>query len=64
MFATDAAVELTAEGMPFRAAYRKLKEEPDQGSERSPEASLQDRISPGASGDLRLDELRARLARR
>lgn len=62
MFATDAAVELSGEGMPFRSAYRKIKEQPDRTAGRSPEDSLRQRVSPGGAGDLRLDEIRRRLA--
>lgn len=64
MFATDAAVELAAKGMPFRTAYRKLKQEPDRAMGRNPEDSLRQRVSPGAAGDLRLEALRRRLADR
>lgn len=65
MFATDHAIELTAQGVPFREAYRRVKsaldQEPDGCDGRSARASLDDRVSPGAPGDLRLDALRDRL---
>jgi argininosuccinate lyase len=61
MFATDRAVELAREGLPFRDAYRKVAEEPHELSGRTPEASLAARVSPGAPGDLMLAQLRARL---
>lgn len=63
LYATDRAVELTREGVPFRDAYRQAAAEmplyKTQG--RSPEQSLRDRVSLGAPGNLGLDRLRARL---
>jgi len=62
MYATDVAVEAAARGVPFREAYRKAAESAAAAGEgRTPEASLAARVSPGASGDLRLDVLRERL---
>lgn len=67
MFATDAAVDLAAEGVPFRSAYRQVKDSlvgvDDDVRETAPEESLARRVSPGAAADLRLDEIRRRLAR-
>ena len=60
MYATDAAIEAAAAGMPFRDAYRQAAEGGAGGS-RTPPASLAARVSPGGAADLRLDELRARL---
>lgn len=60
MFATDLAVDLARQGMPFRDAYR-LAADPARWPEGDPEASLRARVSPGAAGDLRLDLLRTRL---
>jgi argininosuccinate lyase len=61
MYATDIAIEQAAAGVPFREAYRRAAQSIDGGtSARTPEASLEVRTSPGAAGDLRLDELRAR----
>ncbi|HET7358867.1 MAG TPA: argininosuccinate lyase [Rhodanobacteraceae bacterium] len=63
MYATDVAIEQAAAGVPFRDAYRAAAAEVDAaGQGRTPEASLEARTSPGAGHDLRLDELRARLA--
>ncbi|HXD84263.1 MAG TPA: argininosuccinate lyase [Rudaea sp.] len=63
MYATDAAIEQAAAGMPFREAYRTAAESAQSaGQGRSPEQSLAVRASPGAAANLRLDELRARLA--
>ena len=62
MYATDMAIEAAVAGVPFRDAYRQAAQHADApGAPRSPEASLAARVSPGAAGDLRLDELRARL---
>ncbi|MET0229441.1 MAG: argininosuccinate lyase, partial [Rhodanobacteraceae bacterium] len=63
MYATDVAVEAAVRGVPFREAYRSAANAVDQAGEgRTPEASLAARVSPGASGNLRLDALRVRLA--
>ncbi|MGM0556895.1 MAG: argininosuccinate lyase [Myxococcota bacterium] len=61
MYATDRAVELTSEGVPFREAYKQVAGELDALGNRSPEDSLDARTSPGACADLRLDELEERL---
>ncbi|MBS0557300.1 MAG: argininosuccinate lyase [Proteobacteria bacterium] len=62
MYATDAAIEQAASGVPFRDAYRAAAEEAAAaGQGRTPEQSLAARVSPGAHADLRLDELRQRL---
>ncbi|HJU07701.1 MAG TPA: argininosuccinate lyase [Rhodanobacteraceae bacterium] len=62
MYATDAAIEQAAGGVPFREAYHAAAEMAEaSGQDRTPEASLAARVSPGAHADLRLDELRARL---
>ncbi|MEP7097466.1 MAG: argininosuccinate lyase [Dokdonella sp.] len=63
MYATDVAIEQAAAGVPFREAYRHAAETvANSGQGRSPESSLAARVSPGANADLRLDELRERLA--
>jgi argininosuccinate lyase len=62
MYATDVAIEQAAAGVPFREAYKLAAQGIDSAGEgRTPEASLAARVSPGAAGDLRLDEMRARL---
>jgi argininosuccinate lyase len=61
MYATDRAIELTASGMPFREAYRKVGMELDQLEAQSPAASLAARTSLGGCANLGLDRLRARL---
>jgi argininosuccinate lyase len=62
MYATDVAIEQAAAGVPFREAYRQAAQAADASAGvRTPEASLDARVSPGGAGDLRLEELRARL---
>lgn len=64
MYATDVAVEAAIAGVPFREAYKAAAAQTDAaGQGRTPEGSLAARTSPGAAVDLRLDELRERLAR-
>ncbi|MEN1940868.1 argininosuccinate lyase [Luteimonas sp. MJ246] len=60
MYATDLAVDMAREGLPFREAYRQAAD-PARWAEGDPAASLAARTSPGAAGDLRLDALRLRL---
>ncbi|MGO4699779.1 argininosuccinate lyase [Dyella sp. 2RAB6] len=63
MYATDVAIEQAAAGVPFRDAYRAAADAAASAGEgRTPEDSLAARVSPGAGNDLRLDELKARLA--
>jgi len=61
-FATDRAVTLAAEGVPFRDAYRQLANDIDELEVGDADASIAARISPGAPGALRLAQLRARLS--
>jgi len=60
MYATDLAIDLARDGVPFRDAYRQASD-PARWEEGDPEASLAARVSPGASGRPDLDVLRARL---
>jgi argininosuccinate lyase len=60
LYATDLAVELARQGMPFREAYRQAAD-PGRWQAGDPEASLAARTSPGAAGDPRLAMLRERL---
>ncbi len=63
MYATDVAIEAAIAGVPFRDAYRAAAESASEaGQGRTPESSLSARVSPGSGADLRLDELRQRLA--
>ena len=61
MYATDLAVDMAREGLPFREAYRQAAD-PARWAEGDPAASLAARVSPGAAGQLGLDVLCARLA--
>jgi argininosuccinate lyase len=63
MFATDAALGQAARGVPFRQAYLDAKKNLEELGAPEPEASLEQRVSPGACGDLRLDSIRRRLQR-
>jgi len=60
MYATDLAVDLARQGVPFRDAYRQAAD-PACWGQGDPEASLAARSSPGGAGDMRLGELRSRL---
>ncbi len=65
MLATDRAIELVNQGVPFRQAYQQVAEQLQRLSEQDIEQaaihSIAERVSPGASGHLRLDLLHARL---
>ncbi|MCC6507168.1 MAG: argininosuccinate lyase, partial [Aquimonas sp.] len=54
MYATDLAVDLARQGMPFRDAYREAAN-PARWAEGDSQVSLQARVSPGAAANLRLD---------
>src|SRR5688500_16235921 len=60
MYATDLAVDLARQGVPFRDAYRQAAD-PTRWTQDDPGASLAARVSPGAAGDAQLDTLRQRL---
>jgi argininosuccinate lyase len=62
MYATDVAIEKARDGVPFREAYRDAVAIGAELADRSPEASLAARVSPGACADLRLEVLKQRLA--
>jgi argininosuccinate lyase len=62
LHATDRANELVGQGQPFREAYRQAAAELDELADRSPEASLEARVSPGGCANLLLERLQARLA--
>ena len=62
MFATDLATAQAASGVPFRQAYRAAKKALASMSEADIAGSLEQRLSPGACGDLQLDRIEARLA--
>ncbi|MEM1347121.1 MAG: argininosuccinate lyase [Myxococcota bacterium] len=62
LHATDRAVELALEGVPFRDAYRRVGDSLGDLAHREASASLGARTSPGAAADLMLDVLSERLA--
>ena len=61
LHATDRALELVQQGVPFREAYRQAAAEIPQLSARTPEGSLRARRSLGAAGNLALERLEERL---
>jgi argininosuccinate lyase len=60
MCATDLALDLARQGVPFREAYRQAAD-PARWAALDPSASLDARVSPGSGGQLGLEVLRARL---
>jgi len=60
MYATDLAIDLARDGVPFRDAYRQAAD-PARWTTGDPDASLAARVSPGGSADLRLGVLHQRL---
>ncbi len=61
LFATDLTTDLAKQGIPFREAYRKVAQSLAEVQASDLQTILQARVSPGASGNLYLDELAARL---
>jgi len=61
MYATDLALEQTTRGVPFRTAYLDAKQKLDALPAPDAAASLAQRVSPGACGNLLLDRIRQRL---
>ncbi len=61
MYATDLAVDLARQGVPFRDAYKQAAD-PALWGQGDPQRSLAARVSPGAAADPRLHVLRERLA--
>ncbi|MDX1625086.1 MAG: argininosuccinate lyase [Wenzhouxiangellaceae bacterium] len=59
--ATDRANELVGRGETFRDAYRQAAEELDALGDRTPEQSLEARISPGGCANLLIDRIGERL---
>jgi argininosuccinate lyase len=59
IFATDRALELVKQGMPFRDAYRQVGANLEQLPPMDPVEAIRRRTSTGTSGNLRLDVPRA-----
>jgi argininosuccinate lyase len=62
VFATDAAYDLVAQGVPFRDAYRRVAANLGALASVDPGPALAARTHQGASGNLGLDQLGERLA--
>ncbi len=63
IYATDRALEMVAEGIPFRDAYREVGRSLDSLSRRDPVESISRKTSTGTTGNLRLDVPREALGR-
>lgn len=61
MYATDRAMELVGEGVPFRDAYRQALDNKEELARRQAGDSIRQRISAGAPGKLCLSVLQERL---
>jgi len=61
MYATDLAIELSAQNIPFRNAYQQVANSYDELEKRQPIDSLKARVSPGGCANLMLDEIEERL---
>ncbi len=59
IYATDAALELVAQGMPFRDAYKEVGLNLDQLKARNPESTINAKTYTGTTGNLGLDQARA-----
>jgi argininosuccinate lyase len=55
VFATDEALRLVVEGVPFRDAYRRVAASLNSLQAADPRASIAQRTHAGAPGNLRLD---------
>jgi len=60
IFATDRALELVAEGTPFRDAYREVAANLDALADRDPVENLRSKTLQGGPGNLGLDTVEAR----
>ncbi len=56
IYATDAALELVAQGMPFRDAYREIGLNLDKLKAMDPDEVIRKKTHTGATGNLRLDK--------
>ena len=61
MYATDLAIELSQQNIPFRTAYQQVANSYDELENRTPLDSINARVSIGACRELRLDKIRQRL---
>ena len=58
IYATDAALELVAQGMPFRDAYKEIGLNLDKLKAMDPDEVIRKKTHTGATGNLRLDKAR------
>ncbi len=61
MYATDLAIELSEQNIPFRTAYKQVAENQQALESRKAIDSINQRISPGGCADLMLEEMQRRL---
>ncbi len=61
VFATDRALELVADGVPFRDAYMRVKAEPDALEGRDPSVAALAKTHEGAPGGLDFEQMRGRV---
>jgi len=59
VFATDVAIELVVGGMPFRDAYREVKEKLGELGDMDPREAIAKKTHAGTTGNLCLDVARA-----
>jgi argininosuccinate lyase len=64
IYATDRALELVGEGMPFREAYRSVGRDLQALGSRDPVEAIQRRTYAGSTGNLNLQEAAGRLNQR
>jgi argininosuccinate lyase len=62
IYAADRALELVAEGVPFRDAYRRVAADLAGLGERDPREAIARKTHTGAPGNLRLEVAEGRLA--
>jgi argininosuccinate lyase len=61
MLATDRALDMANEGLPFREAYRRVAADMEDGDTEGVQKSVLNRISPGACGNLDTNLLQDRI---
>ena len=61
LFSTDVAVNEVKKGKTFREAYKTAMQKTEAMQNSDTRTSLEERVSPGATGNLMLKELKQRL---
>jgi argininosuccinate lyase len=64
IYATDYALELVRQGLPFRDAYRRVAADLSQLKRRDPQRALAEKVSSGTTGNLGLEKSAERLSAR